>query len=52
VAFSFAIGACLIAALASALRGGKYIHKDEDEDETTTTDEDSLPPELVADVAE
>ncbi len=31
VAFSFAIGACLIAALASALRGGRYIHNDDEE---------------------
>jgi MFS family permease len=31
VAFGFAIAACLIAALASALRGGKYIHNDDDE---------------------
>lgn len=30
VAFGFAIAACLIAALASALRGGKYIHSDPD----------------------
>jgi MFS family permease len=28
VAFGFAIAACLIAALASALRGGKYVHTD------------------------
>jgi MFS family permease len=28
VAFGFAIGACVIAALASALRGGKYVHVD------------------------
>jgi hypothetical protein len=31
VAFSFAIAACVIAAIASAFRGGKYIHT---EDET------------------
>jgi MFS family permease len=30
VAFGFAIAACLIAALASALRGGKYVHNDEE----------------------
>jgi MFS family permease len=29
VAFGFAIAACLVAALASALRGGKYVHVDE-----------------------
>jgi MFS family permease len=29
VAFGFAIGACLIAAVASAFRGGKYVHTDE-----------------------
>ena len=28
VAFAFAIAACVIAALASALRGGKYVHTD------------------------
>lgn len=28
IAFGFAIAACLIAALASALRGGKYVHDD------------------------
>jgi MFS family permease len=30
-AFTFAIAACLVAAVASALRGGKYHHVDEDE---------------------
>ncbi|MDX6300919.1 MAG: hypothetical protein QOF53_2133 [Nocardioidaceae bacterium] len=30
VAFGFAIAACLIAAVASALRGGKYMHNDEE----------------------
>ena len=34
VAFSFAIGACLLAALASALRGGKYMHNDDEQVET------------------
>ena len=49
VAFSFAIGACLIAALASALRGGKYMHND---DEPETAD-DSVPPvELVTEGVE
>lgn len=49
VAFSFAIAACLIAALASALRGGKYVHHDEPE----TLDSDSLPSaELVTEGAE
>jgi MFS family permease len=33
VAFGFAIAACLIAALASALRGGKYVYVDETADE-------------------
>ncbi|MDX6325049.1 MAG: hypothetical protein QOK15_1403 [Nocardioidaceae bacterium] len=28
VAFGFAIGACVVAALASALRGGRYVHVD------------------------
>jgi MFS family permease len=32
VAFGFAIAACVIAALASALRGGRYIHTDPDLD--------------------
>jgi MFS family permease len=32
VAFGFAIAACLIAALASALRGGKYVHIEEADD--------------------
>ncbi len=35
VAFAFAIAACLIAALASALRGGKYVHV-----ETSTPERD------------
>jgi len=49
VAFGFAIGACLIAALASALRGGKYMHKDDDEE---TPADDLLPDaNLVADGA-
>jgi MFS family permease len=29
VAFDFAIAACLVAAVASALRGGKYVHQEE-----------------------
>jgi MFS family permease len=49
VAFSFAIGACLIAALASALRGGKYIHSD---DEDTAAREAALTNELVVEGAE
>ncbi|HVH93562.1 MAG TPA: hypothetical protein VM688_01445 [Nocardioidaceae bacterium] len=49
MAFGFAIGACLIAALASALRGGKYMHKDDDEE---TSADDLLPDaNLVADGA-
>ncbi|NYD43590.1 MFS transporter [Nocardioides panaciterrulae] len=38
VAFGFAIAACLIAAVASALRGGKYVHVDEPTDPTDTAD--------------
>ena len=34
-AFTFAAGACLIAALASLLRGGKYTHRDQPTDTTT-----------------
>jgi hypothetical protein len=50
VAFAFAIAACLIAALASAFRGGKYIHEDE---EPQTVDADSrAPAELVSEGAE
>ncbi|WP_310964277.1 MFS transporter [Nocardioides terrisoli] len=50
VAFSFAIAACLIAALASAFRGGKYVHTDEVEN---LVDADStVPAELVAEGAE
>jgi hypothetical protein len=29
VAFDFAIAACLVAAVASVLRGGKYVHQEE-----------------------
>ena len=50
VAFSFAIAACLVAALASAFRGGKYIH-DDDEPETSSH-ESPAPAELVAEGAE
>ena len=50
VAFSFAITACLVAALASAFRGGKYIH-DDDEPETSSHESPS-PAELVAEGAE
>jgi hypothetical protein len=47
VAFSFAIAACLIAALASAFRGGKYVHTDE------PPEAESFPSaELVAEGAE
>ena len=47
VAFSFAIAACLIAGLASAFRGGKYVHVDE------PLDADSVAPaELVAEGGE
>ncbi|MGH3412601.1 MAG: MFS transporter [Marmoricola sp.] len=49
VAFGFAIAACLVAALASAFRGGKYVHVDEDHEH----DAESIPPaELVAEGAE
>jgi hypothetical protein len=49
VAFGFAIAACLIAALASAFRGGKYIHND---DEPESIDQEEPPLELVAEGAE
>ncbi|WP_446666581.1 MFS transporter [Flexivirga sp. B27] len=49
VAFTFAIAACLIAAFASAFRGGKYVHQDDDE----PLDGDSqTPAELLAEGAE
>jgi hypothetical protein len=49
VAFSFAIAACVIAAIASAFRGGKYIHNEED----GPVDAGSVPPaELVGEGAE
>ena len=49
VAFSFAIAACLIAAFASAFRGGKYMH----DDAADTIDADSVAPaELLAEGAE
>ena len=51
VAFSFAITACLVAALASAFRGGKYIHDDDDEPETSSH-ESPAPAELVPEGAE
>jgi hypothetical protein len=35
-AFSFAAGACLICAVASLLRGGKYHHEDEVSDDSST----------------
>jgi hypothetical protein len=50
VAFSFAIAACLIAALASAFRGGKYIHNDEDPHPVDT--DSRTPAELVSEGAE
>jgi hypothetical protein len=34
VAFAFAIGACLVAALASWLMGGKFVHADDQHEET------------------
>lgn len=56
VAFTFAIAACLIAAFASAFRGGKYIHQDEDQasdDGDKAPDGDSMTPaELLAEGAE
>jgi MFS family permease len=49
VAFGFAIAACLIAAFASAFRGGKYVH----DDGSDVIDGDSnAPAELVAEGAE
>jgi MFS family permease len=49
VAFSFAIAACVIAAIASAFRGGKYIHNDQE----GPVDAGSVPPpELVGEGAE
>lgn len=49
VAFSFAIAACLVAAFASAFRGGKYVH----DDGTDVVDQDSTTPaELLAEGAE
>jgi MFS family permease len=47
VAFGFAIAACLIAALASALRGGKYVHT-----ETASHDEEAVETELVSEGVE
>ena len=50
VAFSFAITACLVVALASAFRGGKYIHND---DESGSSGQGSpSPAELVAEGVE
>ncbi len=49
VAFGFAIAACLIAALASAFRGGKYVHVEE---EPSLDGKSELPAELVAEGAE
>jgi hypothetical protein len=37
VAFGFAIAACLIAAIASALRGGTYVHTDRPAGRATPT---------------
>jgi hypothetical protein len=48
VAFGFAIAACLLGALASALRGGKYIHNDD----PATPESDALAAALVAEGAE
>lgn len=41
VAFGFAIAACLIAALASALRGGKYVHIEEADDSSRAAGADT-----------
>jgi MFS family permease len=49
VAFTFAIVACLVAAVASAFRGGKYIHTDEPE---ATGSESRPSAELVSEGAE
>ena len=43
IAFDFAIAACLVAALASLLRGGKYVH----DDQGMAVPEDAQPEELV-----
>jgi MFS family permease len=47
VAFGFAIAACVIAALASALRGGKYVHAD-----ASTDRPDDVGAGFVSEVAE
>jgi MFS family permease len=48
VAFGFAVSACLVAALASALRGGKYVHSEDVP--TQTPDTDAAPPAAFATV--
>jgi MFS family permease len=60
VAFGFAIAACLIAAVASALRGGQYIHNDDMDDDKDRAEGKDAPPvndlppgaDLVAEGAE
>ena len=47
VAFDFAIAACLVAAVASLLRGGRYVHGEQPE-ETPGTGADWLPRALIA----
>jgi len=47
VAFGFAIAACLIAAVASALRGGKYVHIDD-----TGEEEDKVEAAFVSEAVE
>jgi MFS family permease len=47
VAFGFAIAACLIAAVASALRGGKYVHVDD-----TGEEEDKVEAAFVSEAVE
>jgi hypothetical protein len=42
IAFTFAFVACLIAAGASWLRGGRYHYRDEDEQRGTRADEDQI----------
>jgi hypothetical protein len=43
VAFAFAIVACLIAGLASALRGGKYVHLEPSQPADEPADEPVYP---------
>ena len=42
IAFDFAIVACLVAAVASLLRGGRYVHEEHGEDPAATSGDDDL----------